>query len=148
MLKKCFAYLCLLKGGFCLMIQCLPCGKLSDAACRVGFGRNCFLHCDSLFVCTQDIIMLLVCSKSLNMFNRVSAIFTSLCGVLLFVFLHIKSLLLKRVYCKRKELVPLMSKSFPFRADPFSKGMQNNFNRDVALERAFILLKENGKGFS
>ena len=40
---------------------------------------------------------------------------------------------------KRKNLLPRGVNSFPFRADSFSEGCKNNFNRVVSLERVSSL---------
>ena len=43
-------------------------------------------------------------------------------------------------YSKRKEFAPTGSKFFPFRVDPFSEGMQKQFDRVASHEDVSILL--------
>ena len=40
----------------------------------------------------------------------------------------------KVVYAKRKKLLPMRSKLFPFRVDPLSEWQQNDFDRIALLE--------------
>ena len=40
----------------------------------------------------------------------------------------------KKVSTLKRNLAPLWSKFFPFRVDPFSVGMQNNFDRVTSHE--------------
>ena len=48
----------------------------------------------------------------------------------------------KRVYSKRKEFIPLGSKFFPFRIDPFSEGGKINFDRVASHESVSVPLKD------
>ena len=57
----------------------------------------------------------------------------------LFTFLLTKSLL-KKFDSKRKEFAPKGSKFFPCRLDPFTKGMQNKFDRVASHENVSVSL--------